>query len=74
MDAGDAISPELVLVCPELRTAAAGPPAAVADAAPAPESAAPVSSAASFLPRLPDIPLAVGTVAAIAYAVAAFVH
>jgi len=74
MDAGDAISPELVLVCPELRTAAAARPAVLVDAVPPPAPAAPASSAATLLPRLPDIRLAVGTVAAIAYAVAAFVH
>ena len=73
MDPVDPISPELVLVCPELRER----PAARSTAALTPPSARRATEArarrdASLAASLPKAPLAVGVVAAIVYVVSAF--
>jgi hypothetical protein len=72
MDAVDAISPELVLVCPELRTVAADRPPAVGHPIVSSAPAPPARLSAALAAALPDAPLAVGVVAGIAYVVSAF--
>jgi hypothetical protein len=72
VDAREAISPELVLVCPELRTLAPDRRFPSADPASPPAPAPPRGITAALAAALPDAPLAVGVVAGIAYVVSAF--
>jgi len=71
MDADDPISPELVLVCPELR-AVATPSTAPACPSPPPPAEPIATSSSALAAALPNVPFAVGVVAAIAYVVSAF--